>query len=131
MTIAKKDNPKLWEKVKEEGIEKFGGWSARVAQWSVREYKKRGGEYIGKKDTKSNSLRKWTDEDWGTKSGQRSRDTGERYLPRKIREELSDEEYRSTSRKKRADTKKGRQWSPQPKKIKEKVSEARRRYFDD
>ena len=40
------------------------------------------------------SLRKWTKQEWGTKSGkpstQGSKATGERYLPKKEREALSD-----------------------------------------
>lgn len=67
------------------------------------------------------SLDKWHKEDWGTKSGrnstQGSKATGERYLPKKAREALSAQEYAATSAKKRADTKKGKQFSSQPKKI--------------
>lgn len=67
------------------------------------------------------SLKKWTDEDWGTKSGKPSTQgpqaTGERYLPKSARESLSSSEYAATSAKKREDTKKGKQFSKQPKKI--------------
>ena len=56
------------------------------------------------------SLKKWTKQDWGTKSGKPStqgkKATGERYLPKKARQALSDAEYAATSRKKRADTRK-------------------------
>ena len=42
------------------------------------------------------SLRKWTKEKWGTKSGKPStqgpKATGERYLPKKAREALSKKE---------------------------------------
>ena len=76
------------------------------------------------------SLRKWTKQQWGTKSGkpstQGSQATGERYLPKKARESLSDKEYAATSRKKREDTKKGKQHSRQPKKIAKKTSKHRR-----
>ena len=76
------------------------------------------------------SLKKWQKEDWGTKSGKPStqgkKATGERYLPRKAREALSDEEYASTSRKKREDTKKGKQFSKQPKKIAKKTAKHRK-----
>jgi hypothetical protein len=51
------------------------------------------------------SLKKWGDEDWGTKSGKPStqgpKATGERYLPKKARESLSAAEYAATSRAKR------------------------------
>lgn len=75
------------------------------------------------------SLKKWTAEEWGTKSGkpstQGSKATGERYLPKKARQALSSEEYAATSRKKRADTKAGKQHSKQPKKIARKTSKYR------
>lgn len=71
------------------------------------------------------SLKSWTKEDWGTKSGNPStqgpKATGERYLPRKAREALSSAEYAATSRKKREDTAKGKQFSQQPKKTAEKT----------
>ena len=75
------------------------------------------------------SLNKWTKEEWGTKSGkpstQGSKATGERYLPKKTREALSKKEYAATSRKKRKDTKAGKQFSKQPKKIAKKTSRYR------
>ena len=67
------------------------------------------------------SLKKWTKQKWRTKSGkpstQGSKATGERYLPEKAIKALSKKEYAATSRKKRADTKKGKQFSKQPKKV--------------
>ena len=62
------------------------------------------------------SLRAWTKQDWGTKSGKKSSETGERYLPKKAREALSSQEYAATSDKKRKDTAAGKQHSPQTKK---------------
>ena len=67
------------------------------------------------------SLRSWTKQDWGTKSGKKSSETGERYLPKAARDSLTSEEYAATSRKKREDTKKGKQHSKQPKKIARKT----------
>ena len=115
---AEKTDPALWEKVKDDvtaGAKggKKGQWSARKAQLAVAEYKKRGGGYVGGKDA-DNSLHQWTEEDWGTKSGEESGRTGERYLPKKARAAISDEDYRRTTAKKRADTKKGKQFSAQP-----------------
>ena len=128
-TAAKHSDEALWEKVKDEitaGAKggKKGQWSARKAQMAVAEYKKRGGGYVGGKDD-DNSLHQWTEEDWGTKSGEESGRTGERYLPKKAREALSDEEYRRTTRKKRADTKKGRQFSAQPDDVAKKTARHR------
>lgn len=123
---AEKSDPKLWEKVKEEVTAgskggKKGQWSARKAQMAVHLYQERGGGYVGQKDDAHNSLHQWTEEKWGTKSGRKSADTGERYLPEKDREKLSDAEYRRTSEKKRRDTAKGKQFSDQPQDVKEKL----------
>lgn len=122
---AEKTDSKLWEKVKAKvtaGAKggKKGQWSARKAQMAVAEYKKRGGGYKGEKD-EDNSLHQWTEEDWGTKSGKESGKTGERYLPKKAREALSDKEYARTTAKKRADTRKGKQFSAQPDDVAEKT----------
>lgn len=126
---AEKTDPVLWEKVKEEvnaGAKggKAGQWSARKAQMAVQEYKKRGGGYLGERDA-DNSLHQWTEEEWGTKSGGKSGDTGERYLPKEARDELSEEEYARTTAKKRADTKKGKQFSAQPGDVAHKTAKHR------
>ena len=127
---AKKTDPKLWEKVKTEVTDadkggKPGQWSARKAQMATAEYKKEGGGYAGKK-ADDNHLKQWTDEEWGTKSGKASGKTGERYLPKKARAALSNEEYAASTAKKRADTKKGKQFSKQPKAAAEKSAAARK-----
>ena len=76
------------------------------------------------------SLSSWTKEDWGTKSGKNSTQgknaTGERYLPKKARESLSDEEYARSTARKRAATRKGRQHSRQPDDIAKKTAKHRR-----
>ena len=83
----------------------------------------------GAKKKSQKSLDKWTKEKWGTKSGKNStqgkKATGERYLPKKARDSLTDKEYAATSKKKRADTKKGKQHSKQPKKIAKKTARHR------
>tara|TARA_R110002095_G_scaffold142823_1_gene123672 strand:- start:74 stop:313 length:240 start_codon:yes stop_codon:yes gene_type:complete len=71
------------------------------------------------------SLREWTTQDWGTKSGKKSSKTGERYLPKAARESLSDSEYAATTAKKRKDTAAGKQHSSQPKKIARKTRQYR------
>jgi len=72
------------------------------------------------------SLRNWTKQKWRTKSGKKSSETGERYLPSAAIESLTLAEYAASSRKKRADTKKGKQHSKQPKKIAKKTRQYRR-----
>ncbi|GGK22022.1 hypothetical protein [Salinarimonas ramus] len=126
---AKKTDPKLWEKVKKDVTKsdkggRPGQWSARKAQMATQEYKSRGGGYEGEKSS-DNHLKQWTDEDWGTKSGKKSEDTGERYLPKKARKNLSKEEYQRTTRKKRADTRRGKQYSDQPKDVAKKTARHR------
>tara|TARA_Y100000114_G_scaffold14366_1_gene11706 strand:+ start:36 stop:287 length:252 start_codon:yes stop_codon:yes gene_type:complete len=75
------------------------------------------------------SLLDWGKQDWGTKSGKPStvgpKATGERYLPRKARQALSSKEYAATSRKKRKDTKAGKQVSRQPRRIAKKTARYR------
>ena len=67
------------------------------------------------------SLKAWTKQKWRTKSGKKSSETGERYLPEKAIKSLSSKEYAATSKKKREDTAKGKQFSKQPKKIAKKT----------
>jgi hypothetical protein len=67
------------------------------------------------------SLKQWTEQKWRTKSGKPSSKTGERYLPESAINALTSAEYAATSRKKREDTRKGKQFSKQPKKIARKV----------
>ncbi len=71
------------------------------------------------------SLREWTDQEWRTKSGRNSSDTGERYLPAKAIAALSDEEYQRTSAAKRAGMKRGDQFVPQPDSIAKKTARYR------
>lgn len=75
---------------------------------------------MGLKDSQK-SIIKWTKQNWRTKSGKKSSETGERYLPEAAIESLSDEEYAATTAAKRKDTKKGKQHSRQPKKTAKKT----------
>tara|TARA_R110000822_G_scaffold129578_1_gene265789 strand:+ start:1176 stop:1421 length:246 start_codon:yes stop_codon:yes gene_type:complete len=72
------------------------------------------------------SLKSWTKQKWRTKSGKPSAKTGERYLPSKAISSLSSKEYAATTKKKREDTKKGKQHSKQPKKIASKTKQYRK-----
>jgi hypothetical protein len=124
-------NPALWEKAKSEAKAKMGGkHSARAMQLAGKICKDKGGSYSGEKTKAQKSLSKWTKEEWGTKSGKPStqgpKATGERYLPKKARESLSDKEYAATTKAKREGTKKGKQFVSQPKKIAEKTAKYRK-----
>ena len=72
------------------------------------------------------SLKAWTKQNWRTKSGKPSAKTGERYLPKKAIDSMSSKEYAATTRKKREDTKKGKQHSKQPKRIAQKTRRYRK-----
>ncbi len=124
-------NEALWERAKAQAKAKMGGkHSARAMQLAGKIYKEKGGGYTGEKTKAQKSMSKWTKEDWGTKSGKNStvgdKATGERYLPRKAREALTDKEYAATSRAKREGTKAGKQFVKQPKKIAEKTAKHRK-----
>jgi len=71
-------------------------------------------------------LRAWTEQKWRTKSGKKSSETGERYLPEKAIKALTDEEYRATTEAKRKGTKAGKQFVKQPKKVARKVRKYRK-----
>ena len=73
------------------------------------------------------SLNAWTQQKWRTKSGKRSSDTGERYLPEAAIKALSPSEYARTSAAKRKGKAQGKQFVAQPKGVKEKVKPYRRR----
>jgi hypothetical protein len=123
---AEKTDPALWDKVKkhvtkEDKGGKPGQWSARKAQLATSEYKHEGGGYKGRK-SEDNHLTQWTKEEWGTKSGKKSGETGERYLPKTARKSLSKSEYDRTTAKKRADSRKGRQFSSQPSDVAKKTA---------
>jgi len=129
MSTSKKSNPGLWKRIAasvKAGTKggNAGQWSARKAQLAVARYKKSGGGYKGEKSS-NNSLAKWTREKWGTKSGKPSSETGERYLPKAAREALTAKEYAATTRAKRIGKAMGKQFVPQPEKIKEKTAKYR------
>ena len=131
--MARTDEPK-WKRIvasvkaRDKGG-KPGQWSARKAQLATQRYKKSGGGYSGPKTEAQKSLSKWTQEDWGTKSGkpstQGAKATGERYLPKKARQALTSSEYAATTKAKREGTKAGKQFVKQPKSIAKKTASYR------
>jgi hypothetical protein len=72
------------------------------------------------------SLKAWTEQKWTTKSGKRSSDTGERYLPEAAIKSLSPAEYASTTKAKRQGKAQGKQFVSQPKTIAKKVAPFRK-----
>jgi len=68
------------------------------------------------------SLKAWGDQKWQTKSGKKSSETGERYLPKKAIESLSPAEYAATTKAKRKGKAAGKQFVAQPKSIAKKTS---------
>jgi len=71
------------------------------------------------------SLKDWGKQDWTTKSGKKSSDTGERYLPKAAIKALSPAEYAATTRAKRAGKAAGKQFVAQPKTIAKKTARYR------
>jgi len=127
--MTERTDQDLWERIKKRITAgdkggNSGQWSARKAQMAVREYKSEGGGYKGSK-MMNNSLTKWTKQNWTTKSGQKSSETGERYLPSEAIKHLTNKEYQQTSRLKRKDMKEGHQFSKQPKNISDKIKRYR------
>lgn len=103
--IAEKSNPKLWARLKT-SVQKSskggpsGKWSARKAQLLVHKYKSQGGKFKSKKNSKCNSLSKWSRERWDYVSSRSRRTKSGRYLPEIIRKHLTPKEKRSENRRK-------------------------------
>ena len=72
------------------------------------------------------SLKDWGKQKWTTKSGKKSSETGERYLPEKAIKALSSAEYAATTKAKREGTKAGKQFVAQPKSVAKKVKPFRK-----
>ena len=126
MSTATKTKPKLWEAAKAEAKRRMGGkHSARAMQLAVKIYKQRGGGYSGGKK-KSNKLSQWSKQKWRTKSGKKSSETGERYLPEKAIKAMSASEYARTTAAKRKGKAAGKQFVKQPKGIAKKTKKYRR-----
>ena len=115
-------DPELWQRIKEKYLEgdkggRPGLWSARKAQLAVLEYQRSGGGYTGALSPGARSLKRWTEQDWRTRSGKPSVETGERYLPAKAIKARSPQQYGATTRAKREGLKEGEALTKQPTKI--------------
>lgn len=137
-TVAVKKDPALWKRIVakyKRGTKggKAGQWSARKAQLATLDYQSRfpskRAAYVGKKP-RSNSLKVWTDQKWGTRSGRNSiqgrNASGERYLDRRSLKSLTAAEYKRTTAVKRRSIRKRKQFSKQPKAIAAKTRRNRR-----
>jgi hypothetical protein len=72
------------------------------------------------------SLESWTNQNWRTKSGKPSGQTGERYLPEAAIKALTPQQYAATTAAKRKGTKAGEQFVKQPKAIAKKTAQYRK-----
>jgi len=72
------------------------------------------------------SLKAWGKQKWRTKSGKKSSETGERYLPEKAIKAMSASEYAKTTAAKRKGKAAGKQHVKQPKSIAKKTKQYRR-----
>lgn len=120
MSTATKSNPGLWKRIVSRVKSGSSGgdsgeWSARKAQIAVKAYKKAGGGYRGAKSS-SNSLSKWSKQDWTTSSGKPS-EGKRRYLPKAAWKALSPAQRAATNKAKAAGNSKGTQFVSQPKNI--------------
>lgn len=120
MSTATKSNPGLWKRIVSRVKSGSSGgdsgeWSARKAQIAVKAYKKAGGGYRGAKSS-SNSLSKWSKQDWTTSSGKPS-EGKRRYLPKAAWKALSPAQRAATNKAKAAGNSKGKQFVSQPKNI--------------
>tara|TARA_B100000029_G_scaffold472651_1_gene513315 strand:+ start:216 stop:644 length:429 start_codon:yes stop_codon:yes gene_type:complete len=70
----------------------------------------------------------WIKQKWRTKSGKKSSLTGERYLPEKAIKALKEDDYKVTSNLKQKTSKRGKQYSKQPKFIVEQVRKFRNEF---
>lgn len=117
MSTATKRDPKKWNAAKAKAKAKLGGkWSARAAQLAVGYYKKSGGTYSGPKKA-SNKLTKWSREKWRTKDGKKAARTDKkgrkvtaRYLPDSAWRSMSKSQAKATDQKKKAGSRKGKQF---------------------
>ena len=67
------------------------------------------------------SLKNWGKQKWRTKSGKKSSETGERYLPEAAIKALTPAQYASTTAAKRKAKSQGKQFSKQPESIMKKT----------
>ena len=93
---VKRTKPKLWKgivsrvKAGSKVVEEVSG-QLEKAQIATARYKKAGGGYRGRKSS-SNSLTKWSKQDWGyvsKRDAKKPRSQRGRYLPKKVRESLT------------------------------------------
>ena len=116
---ATKTNPALWEKSKQQAKSKMGGkHSARAMQLATKIYKSKGGGYSGAKpSSKTNSLKKWSKQDWGYSGKDKPGQGGSGvYLPKAKRDRLKSTDtgrkrLASATRKKHKATASGQQYS--------------------
>ena len=117
MSVARKTHPALWESSKRRACTqaKLCDHSARKMQWAVRDYKARGGRYVGSKSPR-NKLTRWSKQRWRTHSGKASRGRL-RYLPDAAWRKLSRDQIRRTNASKRRGHARGKQYVRQPKDV--------------
>lgn len=96
-----------------------GKWSARKSQLLTQEYERRGGGYRDPDHLsgEQRDLRRWTDQEWQTASGDtraRGPEGTDRYLPRRAWEQLGPQQKREARRSKQRDEERGKGHSSNP-----------------
>lgn len=130
MSVAVKSDPRIWEESKARACSHAGlcDHSARKMQWAVRDYKQRGGRYVGSKRREqhnTNKLSQWTRQRWRTSSGQPSRGR-RRYLPEEAWKRLTPDQIARTNAAKRRGHALGKQYVRQPTDVSRVASRVRR-----
>lgn len=126
---SKPADMKLYNKIKKSIRDRYitngtnKRWNAHLSQRLVKEYKKAGGKYTGKKSSAS-PLKKWQSEKWiyVPDGPMNAKTRGPRYLPESIVKKLTPAQRRLTNRNKRQCTKLRCSWEPFIKKLYEKMS---------
>lgn len=118
--MTERTHPRIWERIQRQWLEGDKGglpgkWNARKAQLAVKEYKQYVRERYGdsgyvepkaKDHKQTNSLAKWSAEDWGYVAGPDSR-----YLPKRVRDQLTPAEKREETKRKKGKKGKNVPWS--------------------
>ena len=117
--MSEPKNKKLYEKVKKEIYAKYPKHSAYRSGLLVKEYKKRGGKYIGEKPT-NKGLDRWFKEDWRTEKGKKTyKEGGTIFRPTKRITEKTPTTFKELTKKEIKKAKKEKKATGRVKKFKD------------
>ncbi len=118
--MAEPKNKTLYNKVKKEIYAKIPKHSAYRSGLLVKEYKKRGGTYVGKKE-ENKGLTRWFKEDWRTQDGSKTyKKKGDVFRPTKKITDKTPTTYKELTKKEVKDAQKEKKATGRVKKYKKK-----------